>query len=123
MFAILEGVKKRPGEDGRKFGRAASPAAAPGLAPASQPAIDELVARLALPRRFVLYLGALEPRKNVAGLVRAIGQLRAASTFLRTVARRDNGAHRDACNPKAIRVAPIYAMRDQHHPQPRRKVT
>jgi hypothetical protein len=25
---------------------------------------------------------------------------------------RDNGAHRDACNPKAIRVAPIYAVRD-----------
>ncbi|MGE3269554.1 MAG: glycosyltransferase family 4 protein [Chloroflexota bacterium] len=45
-----------------------------------QPATDDAVAafreRQALPERFVLYLGTLEPRKNVETLVRAYASLR-----------------------------------------------
>ena len=53
-------------------------APAPELKPPSPDAVKDLVRRLSLPRTFVLYLGALEPRKNVASLVRALGLLRAA---------------------------------------------
>lgn len=35
---------------------------------------DEVSARFHLPERYVLYLGTVEPRKNVAGLVRAFGE-------------------------------------------------
>jgi alpha-1,3-rhamnosyl/mannosyltransferase len=38
-------------------------------------AAETLHARLRLPPRFVLYLGTLEPRKNLQGLLRAYGQL------------------------------------------------
>lgn len=37
--------------------------------------IDDLRRRLLLPERFVLYLGTLEPRKNLQGLIRAYGTL------------------------------------------------
>ncbi len=47
----------------------------PGLAPAIPDQVAELVERMRLPRTFFLFLGALEPRKNVLGLVRAMGEL------------------------------------------------
>jgi len=50
----------------------------PDLAPASPEVVQELARRLNLPDAFFLYLGALEPRKNVVALVRAQGALRAA---------------------------------------------
>ncbi|HUY34848.1 MAG TPA: glycosyltransferase family 1 protein [Pirellulales bacterium] len=37
--------------------------------------IDEVRAKLGLPRRFVLYLGTLEPRKNLQGLLRGYCRL------------------------------------------------
>ena len=45
------------------------------MVPASPPAVAEIQARLELPTQFFLFLGALEPRKNVPTLVRALGQL------------------------------------------------
>ncbi|HEV3025346.1 MAG TPA: glycosyltransferase family 1 protein [Pirellulales bacterium] len=46
--------------------------------PAHVARIGEVRDKLALPRRFVLYLGTLEPRKNLQGLVRAYCRLPAA---------------------------------------------
>ncbi|HEX3244880.1 MAG TPA: glycosyltransferase family 1 protein [Chloroflexota bacterium] len=44
--------------------------------PASDSEIEALRARAQLPRSFLLYLGTIEPRKNVAGLVRAYARYR-----------------------------------------------
>jgi glycosyltransferase involved in cell wall biosynthesis len=47
-------------------------AAAPAFGPArDQPAIDRALARLALSRGFILFVGTIEPRKNLGMLVRA----------------------------------------------------
>jgi glycosyltransferase involved in cell wall biosynthesis len=43
--------------------------------PAHADRIDEVRRRLRLPDQFVLYLGTLEPRKNLQGLIRAYGLL------------------------------------------------
>jgi glycosyltransferase involved in cell wall biosynthesis len=48
--------------------------------PASPEAVAEFRARRNLPERFVLYLGTLEPRKNVETLVRAYARLRQAGS-------------------------------------------
>lgn len=54
-------------------------APAPGLAPATPASIREVAQRLRLPdEKFLLFLGALEPRKNVVTLIRALAELRAA---------------------------------------------
>ena len=50
-------------------------APAPGLAPATPGAIQALSRRLRLPARFLLFLGALEPRKNVVTLLEALSRL------------------------------------------------
>jgi glycosyltransferase involved in cell wall biosynthesis len=42
-------------------------------------ALEEFRRRHALPARFILFVGTLEPRKNVDGLVRAFARLRAAA--------------------------------------------
>ncbi len=65
-----------PGIDAERI-RVIYEAPSPGLAPAEPRAVDELVRRLGLPPRFLLYVGALEPRKNIVTLVRALGRLRA----------------------------------------------
>lgn len=52
-------------------------AATPYLAPATPAAIAELAWRLDLPPAFFLFLGALEPRKNVVTLIKALSRLRA----------------------------------------------
>lgn len=41
--------------------------------------VEAFRARRRLPDRFILYLGTLEPRKNLVSLIQAFGQLRAAS--------------------------------------------
>ena len=43
--------------------------------PAHAARVDEVRRRLRLPERFVLYLGTLEPRKNLQGLIRGYGML------------------------------------------------
>ena len=43
---------------------------------ADQVRLEEVRRRYALPDRFILGIGTLEPRKNFAGLIRAYGQLR-----------------------------------------------
>jgi glycosyltransferase involved in cell wall biosynthesis len=52
----------------------------PSIAPEFQPAAPEVIARFraekGLPERYLLYLGTLEPRKNVATLVKAYARLR-----------------------------------------------
>jgi glycosyltransferase involved in cell wall biosynthesis len=52
----------------------------PSIAPDFQPAAPEVIARFrakkGLPERFLLYLGTLEPRKNLATLVTAYARLR-----------------------------------------------
>jgi len=74
--ATARDLRRIPGVDPARI-RVIPLAAAPGLAPASPPAVAEMRARLELPPQFFLFLGALEPRKNVPTLVRALGQLRA----------------------------------------------
>lgn len=49
----------------------------PGLTPASADAIAEVTRRLSLPPTFLLFLGALEPRKNIVMLLEAVARLRA----------------------------------------------
>jgi glycosyltransferase involved in cell wall biosynthesis len=53
----------------------------PGLEPAFRPLpaawVEAFRARRGLPARFILYLGTLEPRKNLATLVEAFARLRA----------------------------------------------
>ena len=46
--------------------------------PADPARVADLLSRYRLPRRFVLYMGTLEPRKNIQGLVRAFGLLKPA---------------------------------------------
>lgn len=73
--ATARDVTGLPGIDPARV-RVIMEAPTPGLAPASPDAVRELVRRLDLPRPFVLFLGALEPRKNVATLIQALGRLR-----------------------------------------------
>lgn len=65
-----------PGIDAARI-RVVPEAPAPGLAPATPAAIGDVVRRLNLSQSFLLYLGTLEPRKNVVTLVRAVARLRA----------------------------------------------
>ncbi|MCC6191185.1 MAG: glycosyltransferase family 4 protein [Anaerolineales bacterium] len=61
----------------------------PGLAPSLRPLppaeVDVFRRRRGLPERFVLYLGTLEPRKNLGVLLDAYAQLRPAHPNLRLV--------------------------------------
>jgi glycosyltransferase involved in cell wall biosynthesis len=50
------------------------PAAGPEYRPASDQAIAEVRAKYRLPERFFLYLGTIEPRKNIDGLIAAFEQ-------------------------------------------------
>jgi len=52
------------------------PGLEPGFAPPSAVSIEEFRRRHGLPDRFVLFVGTLEPRKNVTNLVRAYASLR-----------------------------------------------
>jgi glycosyltransferase involved in cell wall biosynthesis len=65
-----------PGIDPERI-RVVPLAPAPHLAPASPDDISELKRRLDLPPTFFLFLGALEPRKNVVTLIKALARLRA----------------------------------------------
>jgi glycosyltransferase involved in cell wall biosynthesis len=60
--------------------------ALPGLAPALRPLpagqVEAFRARRGLPERFILYLGTLEPRKNLAALLEAYARLRPAHSDL-----------------------------------------
>jgi glycosyltransferase involved in cell wall biosynthesis len=61
----------------------------PGVGPAFRPlpaqAVSAFRAERGLPERFVLYLGTLEPRKNVETLVRAFAEVHAANPGLHLV--------------------------------------
>lgn len=74
--ATAADVARLPGIDPARI-RVIPLAPARGLAPAAPDVVRDLSRRLELPEGFFLYLGALEPRKNVVTLVRAIGRLRA----------------------------------------------
>ncbi len=52
-----------------------TPAAGPEFAPAGPGEIGRVRARYGLPREFFLYLGTLEPRKNVGGLIAAFEKI------------------------------------------------
>jgi len=75
--ATAADLARVPGIDAERI-RVIPEAAAPGLTPALPEQVRELIARLRLPTTFFLFLGALEPRKNVVTLVRALGQLHSA---------------------------------------------
>jgi glycosyltransferase involved in cell wall biosynthesis len=47
----------------------------PGLGPLPQEQVESTLRRLNLPPRYLLYLGTIEPRKNVLTLLRAYGSL------------------------------------------------
>jgi glycosyltransferase involved in cell wall biosynthesis len=61
----------------------------PGLSPAFRPlpraAVEAFRARRALPDHFILYLGTLEPRKNLATLIRAFAALHASRPTLHLI--------------------------------------
>jgi glycosyltransferase involved in cell wall biosynthesis len=73
--ATARDLSRLPGVDPARI-RVIPEAPAPGIAPASPDTARELARRLRLPQRFFLFLGALEPRKNVVALVRALALLR-----------------------------------------------
>jgi glycosyltransferase involved in cell wall biosynthesis len=58
----------------------------PGIAPAFRPlpaaVVEDFRARQGLPERFILYLGTLEPRKNLTTLAQAFATLRASQPDL-----------------------------------------
>jgi glycosyltransferase involved in cell wall biosynthesis len=58
----------------------------PGLSPRYKPLppaeVQAFRARLGLPARFILFLGTLEPRKNLAALIRAFAELNDATLHL-----------------------------------------
>ncbi len=70
-------VMRLPGIDQGRI-RIVHLAPTPGLTPATPGQVKALSHRLGLPETFFLFLGALEPRKNVATLVRALAALYAA---------------------------------------------
>jgi len=72
--ATASDLTRLPGIDAERV-RVIYEAAAPGLAPAIPEQIRSLSHRLDLPETFFLFLGALEPRKNVVTLVRALAEL------------------------------------------------
>jgi glycosyltransferase involved in cell wall biosynthesis len=75
----------------RRFGlpRNKVDVAYPGVDPAFRPLpaaeVDQFRSQNKLPERFILYLGTLEPRKNVDSLIRAFVQLRRAQPGLHLV--------------------------------------
>ncbi|MBI4498237.1 MAG: glycosyltransferase family 4 protein [Chloroflexi bacterium] len=58
--------------------RVVYPGVDPALGPARPQAVAEFRRRRGLPDRFILYLGTLEPRKNLPTLIRAYDRLRRA---------------------------------------------
>jgi len=75
--ATASDLMRLPGIDQRRI-RVIYLAATPGLTPATPEHVRALSHRLDLPETFFLFLGALEPRKNVVTLVRALAELYAA---------------------------------------------
>lgn len=57
----------------------AYPGLHPAFRPLPRPEVESFRARAGLPDRFILYLGTLEPRKNLASLIRAFSTLRVQS--------------------------------------------
>jgi len=69
-FTAGEVVRRFPSARGRVD--VAPEAAASNMVPVDDPArCREVRRRLSLPRRYILFLGTLEPRKNLPGLIRA----------------------------------------------------
>ncbi len=63
----------------------AYPGISPDFRPMSPAEVEAFRARRGLPGRFILYLGTLEPRKNLGALIRAFGQLAQAENDLHLV--------------------------------------
>lgn len=79
----LVAVSEATGQELRSFGVPAEKISVirSGLKSEFQPVVDQATlahhrARLKLPERFLLYLGTIEPRKNIAGLIEAYDILR-----------------------------------------------
>ena len=85
--AIVADSKATRDDISRIFGipdekiRVVYPGFDPDMRPASEAQITSFRARKGLPDRFILYLGTLEPRKNIPALVRAFGRLRRAGAY------------------------------------------
>jgi glycosyltransferase involved in cell wall biosynthesis len=63
----------------------AAPGIDPAFRPVPQPEVDSFRARAGLPHPFILYLGTLEPRKNLGTLIRAFAALHAQRPQLHLV--------------------------------------
>jgi glycosyltransferase involved in cell wall biosynthesis len=65
------------------------------FAPRNGPAISETRKLLGLPERYALFVGMIEPRKNVEGIVRAFGRMRtdAPDLFLVLAGRKDSAEY------------------------------
>jgi glycosyltransferase involved in cell wall biosynthesis len=63
----------------------ASPGLHPAFRPLPRPEVESFRARRALPDRFILYLGTLEPRKNLNTLIRAFATLHASHPTLHLI--------------------------------------
>ena len=63
----------------------AYPGLHPAFRPLPRPEVEAFRARRGLPDRFVLYLGTLEPRKNLSTLVRAFATLHASHPTLHLI--------------------------------------
>jgi glycosyltransferase involved in cell wall biosynthesis len=61
----------------------AYPGLHPAFRPLPRPEVESFRARRSLPDRFILYLGTLEPRKNLTTLIRAFSNLQSRSASLR----------------------------------------
>lgn len=88
VIAISESTK----EDVIRFWRidrervdVAYPGLHPAFRPLPRPEVEAFRARRGLPGRFVLYLGTLEPRKNLSSLIRAFATLHASHPTLHLV--------------------------------------
>ena len=59
--------------------------AAPHFAPAPAPHVEAVLSRYHLPRRYLLHVGTIEPRKNLNRLLEAVHRLRQAGEDVRLV--------------------------------------
>jgi glycosyltransferase involved in cell wall biosynthesis len=88
----------------------AYPGLHPAFRPLPRPEVESFRARRSLPDRFILYLGTLEPRKNLTTLIRAFSNLQSRSASLRGLSSQISNLHLVLAGAKGWLYHDLFAL-------------